>query len=204
MFERVLPLLLSGEFVCQISHPEAFLYLSSEKNAQEVSSYLAKMKLTLSTTPQQSAFYLTYQQLDDTNRKSCKEEFTSIKQQLRPLVHFMELLMRVTRNDEILSVGAVLEKHALMAKVDDSHDLSHQLDTIANQFAGIYDKTKSGRLDKIFRRLEKEGYVVLANPEREIYQITGKIEYLQDIIAFLMEHEGIEEQEEQLETGTLW
>jgi hypothetical protein len=162
------------------------------------------MKLTLSTTPQQSAFYLTYQQLDDANRKSCKEEFISIKQQLRPLVHFMELLMRVTRNDEILSAGAVLEKHALMAKIDDSHDLSHQLDTIANQFAGIYDKTKSGRLDKIFRRLEKEGYVVLANPEREIYQITGKIEYLQDIIAFLMEHEGIEEQEEQPETGTLW
>lgn len=32
---------------------------------------------------------------------------------------------------------------------------------------------------------------VLANPEPEIYEVTGKIEYLQEVVDFLMTHQSI-------------
>lgn len=202
MFEKVLPLLLRGEFICHVSYPEAYEYLSHSKHAQDAQDYLAKIGLNLQQTEQKSAFYVVYQQLDETNRKATKDEFTLIKQQLRPLVQFMALLLRVTNNEEVLTTGATLKKHELMAKIDANHDLALQLTDIANQFSQL-DKTTSGRLDKLLKQLEKNHYLVLSNPEREIYQLTGKIEYLQQVIDYLMEHEGIVEVEEQGETGLL-
>jgi hypothetical protein len=202
MFEKVLPLLLRGEFICHVSYPEAYEYLSHSKNGQDAQNYLAKIGLNLQQTEQKSAFYVVYQQLDEANRKASKDEFTLIKQQLRPLVQFMALLLRVTNNEEILATGATLKKHELMAKIDANHDLALQLTDIANQFSQL-DKTTSGRLDKLLKQLEKNHYLVLSNAEREIYQLTGKIEYLQQVIDYLMEHEGIVEVEEQGETGLL-
>ena len=202
MFEKVLPLLLRGEFICHVSYPEAYEYLSHAKNAQDAQDYLARIGLDLQQTEQKSAFYVVYKQLDEVNRKATKDEFTLIKQQLRPLVQFMALLLRVTNNEEILATGATLKKHELMAKIDANHDLALQLTDIANQFSQL-DKTTSGRLDKLLKQLEKNHYLVLSNPEREIYQLTGKIEYLQQVIDYLMEHEGIVEVEEQSETGLL-
>ena len=198
-----MPLLLRGEFICHVSYPEAYEHLSHSKNAQTAQDYLAKIGLDLQQTEQKSAFYVVYQQLDEANRKDSKDEFTLIKQQLRPLVQFMALLLRVTNNEDILATGAILKKHELMAKIDANHDLALQLTNIANQFS-VLDKTTSGRLDKLLKQLEKNHYLVLSNVEREIYQLTGKIEYLQQVIDYLMEHEGIVEVEEQGETGSLW
>lgn len=205
MFEKVVPLLLRGEFICQVSYPEAYEYLSHDKHAQNAQGYLAKIGLNLQQTEQKSAFYVVYQQLDEAKRKATKDEFTLIKQQLRPLVQFMALLLRATNNEEILAAGAIIKKHELMAKIDDNHDLSLQLTDIANQFSQL-DKTTSGRLDKLLKQLEKNHYLVLSNAEREIYQLTGKIEYLQQVIDYLMEYEGIieVESEEQGEQSLLW
>ena len=45
---------------------------------------------------------------------------------------------------------------------------------------------------------------MLANPEREIYVVTGKVEYLQEVVDFLMVHESVQEDvEESPETGSL-
>jgi hypothetical protein len=52
--------------------------------------------------------------------------------------------------------------------------------------------------------MRDEGYLVLANPEREIYAVTGKVEYLQEVVDFLMVHESVQEDvEEPPETGSL-
>lgn len=37
---------------------------------------------------------------------------------------------------------------------------------------------------------------MLVNPEREIYRVTGKIEYIMEVIEFLMEHEAVSDVEE--------
>lgn len=55
------------------------------------------------------------------------------------------------------------------------------------------------------KRLRENGYLVLANPEREIYRVTGKIEYLQEVVEFLMSHEGVvEELDDEPENASLF
>ena len=60
-----------------------------------------------------------------------------------------------------------------------------------------------GTLERLLKKLRDEGYLVLANPEREIYEVTGKIEYLQEVVDFLMAHQSIpDELEEDAEGDT--
>lgn len=54
-----------------------------------------------------------------------------------------------------------------------------------------------GTLDRLLKRLRDDGYLVHANPEREIYAVTGKIEYLQEVVDFLMEYQSIPDEIEE-------
>ena len=53
------------------------------------------------------------------------------------------------------------------------------------------DGTLRGTLERLLKKLRDDGYLVLANPECEIYEVTGKIEYLQEVVDFLMAHQSI-------------
>jgi hypothetical protein len=61
-------------------------------------------------------------------------------------------------------------------------------------------------LDNIFKRLVNDGYLKLANPERAIYQVTSKIEYLLDVIKFIHETDEtlkVGDEQPEGETGSL-
>jgi hypothetical protein len=62
-------------------------------------------------------------------------------------------------------------------------------------------------LGKVFQQLEKAGYIVFAYPEQEAWRFTGKLDYYLQVITFLMENEGIQQQDEKdddPETGRLF
>ena len=69
----------------------------------------------------------------------------------------------------------------------------------------VGDGTLRTSLERQLKRLRENGYLVLANPEREIYRVTGKIEYLQEVVEFLMSHEGVvEELDDEPENASLF
>ena len=69
----------------------------------------------------------------------------------------------------------------------------------------VGDGTLRSALERQLKRLRENGYLVLANPEREIYRVTGKIEYLQEVVEFLMSHEGVvEELDDEPENASLF
>lgn len=208
MFKRIIPVLLSGEFVCPVSHHEEHAYLMDSANQNAVNDYLGRIGYRLSKTQHGTAYFATHLEVGGKEeRRDAKELFTHIKHTLRPVVHFMEMVMRAMQSDAFLSAGAVIEANKLMAAIDTNPSFRNDLQSLATQLKGISaDGTDRGRLDKVLRRLKDDGYLVLANAEREIYQVTGKIEFLLEVIQFLMEHQGgtVEDEEPPLpEQGAL-
>ena len=78
-----------------------------------------------------------------------------------------------------------------MAAIDANPSFRNDLQTLAGQLKVQADGTDRTRLDKVLRSFHEKGYLLLSNPEREIYQVTGKIEFIQEAIEFLMEHDTI-------------
>lgn len=192
MFAKVIMVLFAGQFICAISHHDEHAFLMDGQNRSEIEAYLHKAGLALATTCRQSAFYASYAAAGPDERRFAKELFGNVKHQLRPLIGFLDLTMRALNDDGLLTVGAIIETNRLMGAIDANQGLRNDLLAVANAVKGVsMDGSDRMRLEKILRKFRDEGYLVLSNPEREIYQITGKLEYLQEVIAFLSEEIGI-------------
>lgn len=187
MFEQAMSLLLSGEFICPIRYPDAYRYLSEEAHQKDVTAYLARIGRKLSVTGLGGGWYMSFDQIGQDQRRSVRDEFSRIKLDLRFLVDFFSKAMRASEREQVYSRGDKIEVHALMAAVDSNPGLRAEFQTLAtlSRGSGSDGKLKSN-LDRHLKTLRDEGYLVLVNPEREIYQVTGKIEYLYEVVQFLM------------------
>lgn len=192
MFDKAMSLLLSGEFVCEVRYPDAYRFLSLENNQKDVNAYLARIGRTLAATEQGGAWYVAYDRIDQDEKRAIKDEFARIKQKIRPLVLFFAHAMRATNLEVSYSRGDKIEAHALMAAIDGNPGIRAEFQALGTMGrGGATDGKLKGSLDRQLRTLVDDGYLTVANAEREIYQVTGKIEYLDEIVQFLMTADNI-------------
>lgn len=197
MFEQVVQALLTGEFICPVSNHEGFSFLNAQDNQHAVNDYLGKIGLHLAETRHGGAYFAAHNVTGGHERKTAREVFTDIKQTLRPVVSFLDMVMRAMQSDDFLAVGTPIEVNKLMAAIDANPSFRNDLQTLATQIKIQADGTDRTRLEKVLKNFRDKGYLLLSNPEREIYQITGKIEFIQEVIEFLMEHDAIQDEEEE-------
>lgn len=192
MFETTLTLLLSGEFICSIRYPDAWRFLEDEAQRRDAEQFLARLGRRLTRTRQGGAWFAAYQDIGRDERSAIREGFADIKHNLRLLVGFFVHVMQALRQEQFLAPGSIIESSRLMAAIDENPNLRVELQGLAGLGKGQGgDGTLRGTLERLLKRLRDDGYLVLANPEREIYEVTGKIEYLQEVVDFLMAHQSI-------------
>lgn len=203
MFERTLTLLLSGEFVCAFRYPEAWRFLEDEAQRREAEALLVRLGRRLAQTRQGGAWFAAYAQVGSEERRAIRDGFAEIKHNLRFLVGFFVHVMQALRQDQFLAPGTLIETHRLMATIDENESLRNELRTLAGLGKGpAGDGGLRPTLERLLKRLTDDGYLVLANPEREIYAVTGKIEYVQEVVDFLMTHQSIPDELAEGEGGT--
>ncbi|MFL9908940.1 condensin complex protein MksE [Paraburkholderia sp. RL17-337-BIB-A] len=192
MFDVAMSLLLSGEFVCEVRYPDAYRFLAVDAHQKDANAYLARINRTLATTEQGGAWYAAYDRIDQDEKRAIKDEFTQIKQKIRFLVDFFVKAMRATNQEVFYSRGDKIEAHALMAAIDGNPGLRAEFQAMATVGrGGATDGKMKGSLDRQLNFLVDNGYLVVSNADREIYQVTGKIEYLTEIVQFLMTTDSI-------------
>ncbi|WP_236184644.1 condensin complex protein MksE [Pseudomonas protegens] len=193
-FARVATALMQGGFICQITDYEGHQFLANTVNQGDVDHYLRRIDLRLTTTRDGGAFFAAHADIDIEGKKDAKKRFTEVKNVLRPMVSFLELVMRITGDDESVAAGQVLNLNQMMARISENPSLYLQL-----RQTTIDINTKDGsdreRLNKIVKRFQNEGYLLLINPESEIYIFTGRIEWLMEAIEYLMLHDEISEED---------
>lgn len=194
MFDVAMSLLLSGEFVCEVRYPDAYRFLAADAHQKDANAYLARIGRTLATTEQGGAWYAAYDRVNQEEKRAIKEEFAQIKQKIRFLVEFFVKSMRATNQEVFYSRGDKIEAHALMAAIDGNPGMRAEFQALGVVGrGGATDGKLKSSLDRQLNFLMDAGYLVVSNAEREIYQVTGKIEYLTEIVQFLMTTDNIPE-----------
>lgn len=192
MFEQAMPLLLEGAFICEIRYPDAYRFLAIESNQKDVNAYLTRIGRTLVITEQRGAWYSAYEHVGPDEKRAIKDEFARIKHRIRFLVEFFVKAMRASGMEVFYSRGDKIEAHALMAAIDGNPGLRAEFQALGTVGrGGATDGKLKGSLDRQLSLLVDEGFLILVNKEREIYQVTGKIEYLTEVAQFLMTAENI-------------
>ncbi len=199
-FARVVSGLIGGQFICQITDYEGHQFLTSpllqhgRSNREDVDQYLRRMDLRLTTTRDEGAFFAAHADIDIEGKRDAKKRFVEVKNVLRPMVSFLEMVMRITGDDDSVAAGQTLNLNLMMAKISDNPSLNLQLRQMTVDMS-TKDGSDRERLNKIVKRFEKDRYVILVNQESEIYKFTGRIEWLMEAIEYLMLHDEISEED---------
>lgn len=202
MFEATVTRLMSGQFICQVSDPVGYEFLTrndlhnGKTNSEDVNQFLSRVGMKLSTTQSGTAFYCSHLDIDDQGKKAAKALFAELKNNLRLLVDFFKLVMDTTGNDFSVNPGQKLDLNRLGAVISQNQNLVEALRKVALMCKGVGGDTDRGRLEKVVKKLKLDGYLIDVNKEQDIYQFTGKVEFFHDTLQFLMQHDQISEEDE--------
>lgn len=194
MLETTLTRLLSGEFICEIRYPDEWKTLGDDSARKEAVHVLNRLGLRLTRTRngEGAAWFAAYETASPEARNGMRRVLKSVKTDLRLLVEFFVHVMQALGKDAFLAPGTLIETNKLVAEIDANPSLRADLQSVAaSAKLPIGDNNVRNTLERLLKRMLEEGYLVLSNPERDIYEVTGKIEYLQSIVDFLMDHQGI-------------
>ncbi|MDP3878065.1 MAG: hypothetical protein Q8Q50_13885 [Methylobacter sp.] len=192
MFDRLLKRLLQGEFICEVSDEVGFRYLQAPENAAQVDEFLTRLDYRLSGTQNQLAFYAAYRTIGSGARSDIRKIFQQFRNELQPVVEWLDMMMSCLNQDTALSPGDTLSFANLLQVIEQNQALADRLQSFAKfkDFTSGDDSVK-GRLEKLLSTLQKWNYLSLANRDTLIYQVTGKLDYFYQALQFIQEHEQI-------------
>ncbi|MCF6251312.1 MAG: hypothetical protein L3J75_08600 [Methylococcaceae bacterium] len=193
MFKQVTEALLSGQFICPTAYPDAFDYLSNADNFKKVDGFLAQLERELCVMEGEELFYSAFTAIDDDNRGRIKEAFSEIRSQLRPVVEWMDMIMTAMGQDMPIRARDEIRLHVLLKMIEHEPSLCEQMNRLTQ--SGLFKTNKqdiTDQLSSILQKLEQTGYLVKPNPHGALYIVTGKMNYLHQMIAFLNDAENLE------------
>ncbi len=193
MFKHVTEALLSGQFICSTACPDAFDYLSSTDNFNKVAGFLAQLERDLCVLDGEEIYYSAYTSVDDNNRGRIKDAFSEIRSQLRPVVEWMDMIMTAMGQDMPIRARDEIRLHQLLNMIENEPSLCEQMNRLTQ--SGMFKTNKTNiteQLSWVLQKLEHTGYLVKPNPQGALYIVTGKMNYLHQIIAFLNDAENLD------------
>ena len=202
--EFALRQLAEGQFVDAVRFTEAHEALSTPEGREAASKWLEAIGYRLCQLEQGGAFFMAYGHLDQDARTKVKEEMRQLRGRLQPSVSFMETLRQAQGSAAQLQPSDLLPLGQLMEAVRADASLEQRLQDLRDIPGAKASESAPDRLSHILAWLEREGYLVEQNASHKVYQVTGKITYLYQLLQFMAENvpqlaeEGVSDQLEQL------
>lgn len=184
--------LLAGDFICQVSDEDAFRHLSNEQTQQEINHYLRPLNRRLVANDDNSVFFLGYHELTKEAREQLSSQFALTVQSLLPLLEWLQLVQETLGRDSALTAGDTIKLQEFILRTEDNQSLRQRLNQLASdRFFNSQSEQLDNQIKLIFRRLKEHGYLLQPHQDRQYYIVTGKIDYLIDIIRFIRDEEHL-------------
>ncbi|MFG1487985.1 hypothetical protein ABMA58_01890 [Oceanospirillum sp. HFRX-1_2] len=184
--------LLAGDFVCAISDPDGYRHLSDGETRDAINDYLRPLNRRLAANDDKSVYFLAYQELTPEAREQISQQFALTVQSLLPVLEWLQLVQETLGHDSALSAGDTLKLQEFVLRAEDNQSLRQRLQTLANdRFFNSQSEALDQQVKLIFRRLKDHGYLQQPHGDRHYYVVTGKIDYLLDMIRFIRDEEHL-------------
>lgn len=184
--------LLAGDFICQVSDEDAFRHLSQQQTQQEINHYLRPLNRRLVSNDDNSVYFLAYHELNKTAREHLSSQFALTVQSLLPLLEWLQLVQETLGRDSALTAGDTIKLQEFVLRTEDNQSLRQRLNVLAaDRFFNSQSDALDNQVKLIFRRLKEHGYLLQPHSDRQYYIVTGKIDYLIDVIRFIRDEEHL-------------
>ncbi|WP_422102696.1 condensin complex protein MksE [Vreelandella sp.] len=184
--------LLAGEFVCPISYESGYRHLTNEETREEIDTYLRPLNRRLASNEDGSVYFLAWRQLNDSARDQLSRQLGETLNSLLPLLEWLQLVQEALGRDTLAAPGDVLKPAEFSAKCEDNQSLRERLERLAtDSFFGSQSDQLDAQVKQVFKRLKEHGYLLQPHSERQVFVVTGKIDYLVDLVRFIRDEENL-------------
>ncbi|MGD1527029.1 condensin complex protein MksE [Vibrio owensii] len=195
LFEQAVTALLEGKFICKITEPDLHNYLIDEEHFHQISSFILKIGRSLKCSGSEGSYYAAYTEVNSSNKAAIAKDIELIRHNLKPTIESIRLVLDGIRSDTGLHEGQEIYA-ASIENYAEAHDSTKERFKLLSQQSLVKRgaKIKENVHDQIMLVLgflEREGYLIQPNKNRNIFLVTGKISYLMEMLEFINEHEQI-------------
>lgn len=189
--------LLAGDFICAVSDENAFRRLQDEQTREQLDTYLRPLNRRLAANPENSVYFLAWRNLNDEAREQLSQQLGETLHSLLPLLEWLRLVQEALGRDALVAPGDVLKPAEFSAKCEDNQSLRERLERLAtDSFFGSQSEQLDAQLKQVFKRLKEHGYLLQPHADRQVYLVTGKVDYLIDLVRFIRDEENLPIDEE--------
>ncbi|AIA75071.1 condensin complex protein MksE [Vreelandella alkaliphila] len=184
--------LLAGEFVCAVSDDNAFRHLANEETRDAIDDYLRPLNRRLASNDEGSVYFLAWRQLNEAAREQLSRQLSDTVNSLLPLLEWLQLVQEALGRDTLAAPGDVLKPAEFSAKCEDNQSLRERLERLAtDSFFGSQSDQLDAQVKQLFKRLKEHGYLLQPHTERQVFVVTGKIDYLIEVVRFIRDEENL-------------
>ncbi|RUR29686.1 hypothetical protein ELY33_12135 [Vreelandella andesensis] len=184
--------LLAGEFVCAVSDDNAFRHLANEETRDAIDLYLRPLNRRLASNEEGSVYFLAWRQLNEAAREQLSRQLNDTVNSLLPLLEWLQLVQEALGRDTLAAPGDVLKPAEFSAKCEDNQSLRERLEKLAtDSFFGSQSDQLDAQVKQLFKRLKEHGYLLQPHTERQVFVVTGKIDYLIEMVRFIRDEENL-------------
>ncbi|AZM94769.1 condensin complex protein MksE [Vreelandella venusta] len=184
--------LLAGEFVCAVSDDNAFRHLANEETRDAIDDYLRPLNRRLASNDEGSVYFLAWRQLNEAAREQLSRQLSDTVNSLLPLLEWLQLVQEALGRDTLAAPGDVLKPAEFSAKCEDNQSLRERLERLAtDSFFGSQSDQLDAQVKQLFKRLKEHGYLLQPHAERQVFIVTGKIDYLIEVVRFIRDEENL-------------
>ena len=184
--------LLAGAFICAITDEVQFTKLQDEQTRDSIDAYLKPLNRRLAANDEGSVYFLAYRDLDEGGREHLKQQLSVVMGSMLPLLEWLTYVQEAMGSDGILTAGDTLKLQELTVKTEDNPSLRQRLQSLANdRFFNSQSDAVDGQAKQVAKRLVEHGYLLQPHANRLYFTVTGKIDYLLELVRFIKDEENI-------------
>lgn len=189
--------LLQGHFVCAVTQETFLRQLQDQAVLEQINHYLAPLNRYVAFNEDGTVAYLAWLTLNDSVREGLEQHITQVHQSLLPLLEWMLLVQEVSGGDALITAGDILKQAEIIQRCEDNPSLRERLSKLAqDRYFNSTSQDVTLQVRLIFRRLVEHGYVIQPSRERQNFIVTGKMDYLVELVRFLKDEEQLPIEEE--------
>lgn len=185
MHKSALKRLAEGCFICQFNYPDEFAALLDPDGRSRAETWLSEIGYRLARLNDDGAFFMAHAIVTGEMRARLREELKSVRGRLEPMVGFMETVRQAQGRDPQIHAGDMIWESEISEAVRASATLERRLSEMRDISGARVTDSAIDRVRRMLAQLQAEGYVVETNPAVKGYQVTGKIDYLYQLIGFI-------------------
>lgn len=183
-----LKLLAAGEFVCAVRYPEEFGWLDTAEGRSQAGAWVQDIGYRLARVGDEGAFFLAHHLITQEDKARVRDQMRTLRDRIWPAVAFLETVRQAMHRGAQMQPGDTIFHSELMENVRTSAMLEQRLADMRDVHGARANETAVDRLGRILAHLVQDGYLIEVNRDHGAYQITGKITYLYDLLAFMAEN----------------